>query len=726
MRDKTGYRHSRIRSLAGLAGWSAPVCLIASIVFSSAASLAAPTRAPSVLEQGRVPVYFVANRGQMGDARVRYLEAGAHHASYFVPDGVYETIDTRSDSGQRRRSLIHLRLLDANPRPRIEPEDRLAARINYYRAGRSPHSVVPAYRRLRYRSVYAGIDLLFHGRQGRLEYDFVVAPGGDPGRIRLKVEYARSLRVDPAGRLHIALDGGEIVQQRPVVYQEIDGRRVDIVARYRLESAGDDAVKTFGFEVAPHDPGHPLIIDPVIVSSSFLGGGDDDIADGVAVDAAGNVYVAGSTWSSDFPTLQAIKTVNEPNYTDAFVSKFDASGALVFSTYIGGSNHDRARAIAVDSAGNSYIVGQTSSSDFPLSAQPYLAIGDPYFEDVFVTELDAAGRLVYSTYLGGSSDDYGNDIVVDESGGSVAVYVTGETWSHNFPISHPLYTVLNTGNNGDAFIARLDPGLAGAAGLVWSTYLGGSQRDAGNGIAVDPSGNVYVTGSTESSDFPETANAYPSHFVMGHSRVFVARIDATGRVLEYSGCVGGSADDVGQAIAVDAQGVASVTGWTRSLDFPTVQPLFTVADTGDNQDAFVFSLATRSSGAAALRYSTYLGGSGPDYARDIAIDASGNAYVTGMTWSTDFPVTGQPAPPLATPHGDKEAFVAKIGANGTALVYSVFLGGGNEDQGRALALGPGGDVYIVGQTRSLDFPTISATQSLLRNGNRSGFLSRLR
>ncbi len=308
----------------------------------------------------------------------------------------------------------------------------------------------------------------------------------------------------------------------------------------------------------------------------------------------------------------------------------------------------------------------------------------------------------------------------------MAVYVTGETWSHNFPISNPLYTVLNTGNNGDAFVARIDPALAGAAGLVWSTYLGGSQRDVGNGVAVDPAGNVYVTGASESSDFPVTANAYPSSFSMGHSQAFVVRIDSTGKVLEYAGCVGGSADDVGRAIAVDAQGVASVTGWTRSLDFPVVQPLFTVADTGDNQDAFVFRLDTQTSGVATLRFSTYLGGSGPDYANGITIDGSGNAYVTGMTWSADFPVAGQPAPPLAAPNGDKDAFVAKVDANGTALVYSVFLGGANEDQGRDIALGPAGDVYVVGQTRSLDFPILSAYESLLRNGNRSGFLSRLR
>lgn len=674
------------------------------------------------MDPRRLPVFFVANRGQL-DNRIRFFETGSQHASFFVSDGLYQTIMIPGDRGGRRRASVHLRLLDMAEDFEIAGEGLMAARANYYLAGSAPRVDVPVYRRLRYTSVYPGIDLLFHGRQDMLEYDFIVAPGADPERIHLDYAGARYVRLAPDGGLRIGVEGGEIVQRPPIVYQEIGGRRVAVAGHYRIDAATGSG---YGFEIAAYDPRFALVIDPVIMSSTFLGGADDDVANSVAIDAAGNVYIAGATWSSNFPTLQALKASTEPNYTDAFVTKFDASGALVFSTYIGGSNQDQARAIAVDSSGSVYITGQTSSVDFPTSAQPYLAVGDPFFEDVFVTQLTPTGQLGYSTYLGGSSDDYGNGIVVDESTGQVAVYVTGETWSHNFPISNPLYTVLNTGNNGDAFVARIDPGLAGAASLVWSTYIGGSSRDAANGVATDAAGNVYITGLTESSDFPATAGSYPSSFVLGYSRVFVVRINRAGNSLDYAGCIGGTADDIGKALAVDAAGVVHVTGTTRSLDFPVVQPLYTVADTGDDQDAFLFRLDTNATGPAALSFSTYLGGGGPDEGNSVAIDSSGNTYVAGMTWSADFPVAGLLSPPLDAPNGDKDAFVVKIDASGSNLLYSLFLGGGNEDQARDIALDPSGDVYVVGQTRSPDFPTLSAYQAVLQNGNRSGFLSRLR
>ncbi len=672
----------------------------------------------------RPPVYFIANQGQLAP-EVRFYETSQRHASFFVSDGIYQAIAIPAGTGgeEQRQAVIRLRMLGARKNVRISAEEPLPTRVNFYR-GRKSHTDLPVYGQLRYSAVYPGIDVLFHGRQDLLEYDFVVAPGADPQHIRLAYEGVRYLRLNDQGELLIGIDGAEVRQQRPEIYQLIDGRRIAVAGEYRLFAS--EQPNSYGFQIAAFDPDYPLVIDPVIVSSTFLGGGDDDIANTVAVDNNGNVYIAGTTWSTNFPLLQTLKATNEANYTDAFVSKFDASGTLIFSTYLGGSNHDQARAIAVDSAGNSYITGLTSSEDFPLSAQPYIAVGDPFFEDLFITQLNANGQILYSSYFGGSGDDFGNDIAVDESSGQVAVYITGETWSHNFPIKNPLYTVLNTGNNGDAFVARLDLARAGAASLLWSTYIGGANRDAAEAVAVDPAGNVYIGGLTESPDFPTTANAFPSTFSMGYARAFIVRLNRAGNLLQYAGCLGGTADDRANGIAVDAGGIVYLAGTTRSGDFPLRQPLYTAADTGGNEDVFVASIDTNGNGSTSLLYATYLGGSGPDQANAIAVDGSGNAYITGTTWSADFPVQGTAPASLLAPNGDKDAFVARIDASGGLLTYSVRLGGSNEDQGLDIALDNQADVYIAGQTRSLNFPLSSPYQSTLQNGDRSGFLSRLR
>ena len=686
---------------------------------------------PSAFDFTRRPIQFIPNAGQF-NAQIRYFERGANHATYFSRDGVYQTVHF-AGRGERGRQYDQVRLsfLGMNPNTILEPGTQLSARVNYYAGAKgAAHTIqatgLPSYGSVWYRSLYPGVDIRFHGDQQVLEYDVHIAPGSAPEKVAMRYEGARSVTVTADGQLAIDLAGGRILQAAPYAYQVVDGERIRIPASYRLQPATARHTPVFGFKLAQYDHSLPLIIDPVIVSSGYLGGSEDDTANGIATDAAGNVYITGSTWSIDFPTAMALKATAQVDYRDVFVSKFDPAGALVYSTYLGGGNMEAGNGIAVDSAGNAYITGSTMSQDFPVTTQAYQSVGDGVFNDAFVVKIDPLGGLLYSSYLGGTLDDEGNAIAVDESGAGVTVVVTGETWSHDFPTVNPLYTVADTGNNRDAFVARMDPAQSGSASMVWSSYLGGGNRDSGAGVDLDGVGNVYIVGTTESADFPITANGYQNPFVLGFSRVFVVRLGANGGTLQYVACLGGDGEEIGRGIAVDTVGNAYITGSTHSMNFPTVNPRYTVLNTGDNIDAFATRIDTNVSGPGSIVYSTYLGGSGNDAGWNVAIDPSGNAYVTGYTRSADFPVVGATTAPTNGLQGDEDGFVVKLDATGSNVLYSIFLGGTDEDYIRSISVMSSGDVLLAGQTRSTDFPLLNPYQSTLLNGSRSAFLVRIR
>jgi len=460
-----------------------------------------------------------------------------------------------------------------------------------------------------------------------------------------------------------------------------------------------------GFEVGAYDASLPLVIDPTLVYSTYLGGSGFDYGSGIAVDSAGNAYVTGQTYSTDFPTANPFQAARVGG-PDAFVAKLNAAGsALVYSTYLGGNGDDYGRGIAVDAAGNAYVTGETGSTNFP-TANPLQASNAGGNYDAFVAKLNAAGSaLVYSTYLGGSDYDYGYGIAVDAAGNA---YVTGETFSTNFPTANPLQASNAGGPN--AFVAKLN--AAGSA-LVYCTYLGGSGGDSGQGIAVDAAGNAYVTGET-GSNFP-TANPFQASNAGGPD-AFVARLNATGSALVYSTYLGGNGNDHGSAIAVDAAGNAYVTGETFSTNFPTANPLR--ASNAGGGDVFVAKL---NAAGSALVYCTYLGGSSWDYGTGIAVDAAGNAYVTGLTGSTNFPT----ANPLqaANAGGNYDAFVAKLNAAGSALVYSTYLGGSDTDFGYGIAVDAAGNAYVTGETYSRNFPTANAFQN--SNSYSDAFIAKL-
>jgi hypothetical protein len=609
--------------------------------------------------------------------------------------------------------VLRMKLRNANPAAKVTGVDRLAGTSNYF-IGNDPaqwRSKVPTYMRVKYEGIYSGIDLVYYGNQRQLEYDFIVAPGADPRRIAFEVRGAKRIRRDEHGDVLFNTGDGEIRWHKPVAYQEKNGTRQEIAARYAITDTN-----RVGFELATYDAGRPLYIDPLIYST-YLGGSSLDAGSGIAVDSAGNAYVTGTTYSADFPTTPgASETTCKSCGTtngDAFVTKFNPAGSsLIYSTYLGGKKDDYGISIAVDSAGNAYVTGQTASTNFPTKSPLQPAYGGGSY-DGFVSKINPSGSaLLYSTYLGGNGEDLGQGIAVDAAGDA---YVTGYTTSTNFRTKNPLQAA-NAGA-GDGFVAEINP--TGSA-LVYSTYLGGSGLDYGAAVAVDSAGNAYVTGTTYSTDFPlkNPLQAAPG----GDWEAFVAKIGPSGSALDYSTYLGGSGSGnvggSGYGIAVDSGGYAYVTGYTTSANFPTTPGAFQT-NFGGEWDAVVSKINPTGS---ALVYSTYLGGSKVETGWAIALDGEGDAYVSGSTGSRNFPTVN---PFQRALKGGGDAFVSKLNAAGSALLYSTYLGGSGAEDGFGIAVDSAGHAYVTGDTSSTNFPTMNPVQSAHGGGQYDAFVAEI-
>src|SRR5438128_871140 len=636
---------------------------------------------PQVLAAyGKLPLSFEANQGQT-EPQVKFLSRGSGYTLFLTSTEAVLML-TKTDAHAKHRipgearlvepekgagTVLRMKLLGANPAPAVAGVGELPGKSNYF-VGNDPkkwRANVPTYAKIEYRDVYPGVNLVYYGNQRQLEHDFVVSPGADPKAITLAFEGMDGVAIDALGDLVLRADGGEVRLRKPVVYQEQNGQRAVIPTRYVLK-----AERQVAFEVAAYDATKPLIIDPVLAYSTYLGGrasafggNADDEGLGIAVDAAGNAYVTGRTLSTSFPTTPgAFQVTFGGGFFDAFVTKLNGDGsALVYSTYLGGSVDDRGNAIAVDAAGNAYVTGSTSSNNFPTTSgavQPTCGISGG---DAFVSKLNETGTtLVYSTCLGGSGGQFGSGIAVDVAGNA---YVTGQTTSPNFPTTLGAFQPSPHGGIAHAFVTKVNPT---GTGLVYSTYLGGSGIDLGNGIAVDVAGNAYVTGFAGSTDFPTTPAAFQTARASS-SDAFVTKVNPTGTGLVYSTYLGGNADDAGFAIAVDVAGNAYVTGRTNSPNFPTTLAAFQPTFAGGG-DAFLTKLTPTGTG---LVYSTYLGGSlagslgggSIDQGFGIAVDVAGNAYVTGRTQSRNFPTT--PGAFQTALAGGFDAFVAKFSFGNT-------------------------------------------------------------
>ncbi len=662
---------------------------------------------------GNLPLYFIKNTGQL-DGRVIYYEKGARHATYFTQEGLVLSLSrgpgkTNPESAdQIKTEALRLSFVGGKKDSAVTAGKKMPGRVNYFVGNDRSRwrTNVPTFGEVTYKNVYENIDIRFYGTGRNIEHDVIVRPGGDPSLVRLAYKGIKGLELTPGGDLRVRLEEGEIIEKRPLVYQEIKGTRKIIESGYRIIENKDGRF-VYGFDLASYDRTRELVIDPVLVYSTYLGGSEDDSGADIAVDTAGNIYVTGNTKSPDFPVKNPIQgTIGGGGsfWEDVFVTKTDPSGStLIYSTYLGGFLGDFGNAITVDATGNAYITGTSSSPDFPLVSPIQGTKG--IFEDAFVVKLNASGSaIIYSTFLGGNYSDFGRDIAIDASG---AAYITGKTGSSDFPLVNPIAGGLPPGGPypPDAFVAKINP--AGTA-LVYSTYLGGSSFDEGKGIAVDTTGAAYITGSTSSSDYPAVAAMQLS---TGGWDAFISKIDPSGTALVYSTYLGGTSIERGEDIAADSSGAAYVTGETSSSDFPLVSPIEGY-HTGTGYDD-VFIAKVNPSGSA-LVYSTCLGGSSPDHVNAIAIDSAGNAYVTGYTWSTDFTVVN----PVQGVYGGgySDAFVAMVDASGSSFTYSTYLGGGDQEEGMGIAADNAGNTYVTGWTKSQDFPLESPLQGVKNGG----------
>lgn len=716
------------RPLCGLLSLALILSLLAVTLPGSTLATAQPATEASALTPSLadLPITFVPNVGQ-SDPSVHFQAQGLGGMLFFTPAEIVLALPSSKPEAQTisgaettaalrpqieaaasdRESVVRLSFLGANPAPNIHSVGQMPGVVNYV-LGNDPaqwRTNVPTYATLRYEQLYPGIDLRYDGEGGRLKGTYLVAPGADPLQIRWHYQGVTNVRLDGEGNLVAALPAAEasagstLREAAPIAWQTVNGQQVPVEVRYSIR-----ADQTIGFVVGAYDRSLPLVLDPTLDYSTYVGSTGDDEGRSIAVDGSGAIYVIGNTNSVSFPDSTATNTGG----VDIFVTKLDPQAAnhLVYTTFVGGSNNDLASGIVIGSQGSAHITGSTYSSDFPMAAAIDTTLGGEI--DAFVTTLDATGAaLSYSSYLGGEQKDFGNGIALD---GSQNLYLTGRTESAQFPTTNGRDTTL--GGPADAFITKL---AAGGASIVYSTYLGGSRSDTSNAIAVDSAGNAVVTGQTSSLDFPTLGSARPPVFAGGITDAFVTKLSSDGRLLTYSIYLGGEEFDEGLSIAVDSERRAYVTGTTQSANFPTANSYEETFQ--GRSDAFFTRINVSGTG---IEYSTYLGGTSDDSGQDIVVDEQNAAYIIGSTKSYDFPNKDAVQ---STRNGDIDAFVTKFLPTGSAIEYSTYFGGTIEDYGYGIAarcIGTGVNAkctaYITGTAKSRDFPTIEGSWKPNYNG----------
>ena len=596
---------------------------------------------------------------------------------------------------------LTMKLEGANASPGIAGESRQEARANYF-IGNDPAKWIrhiETYSRVSYSSVYRGIDLVFYGTDRQLEYDFTVAPGADPRAVKLRFEGADVVELDSEGALMLHTAAGPVRHDRPVAYQQSKGTRLGVPAEFRRLDDG-----TIGFSVGEYDHSLPLVIDPVLVYSTYLGGSAADTCRGILADSTGSVFLVGDSFSSNF--LTNASTTN----SDVFLGKLSSNGLLLTYTFFGGSNNDTATGLSVDSGGNLYMCGTTESPDFPI----FNSVGQSLLgaSDAFAVKLTPpADQFFYSNLIGGGGIETGVSLAADSSG---SAYITGRTSSPDFPIVGPIQPVYGGGDS-DAFVAKLAPD---GKTLTYASFLGGSGTEnlsERTGISVDDSGNAYVTGDTQSSDFPTRNALRPTKDGSAStSDGFVAKINASGSDFVYATYLGGSEDDFSSAIETDLTGNAYVTGRTKSTSFTGSTA---TRPASASSDAFIAKL---NAAGSAITYLTFVGGPNVDESGNaIAVDSSGNAVIAGNAGAGSPTVNSI----QSFSRGGADAFVARLGTTG-AVTFSTYLGGSNEDTALAVGLDGTGAIYLAGFTDSTDFLTVIP---LVRNnaGGRDIFIAKI-
>ena len=715
------------------------------------AGKASPTQSPRMTKAqawksyGALPMSFEVNQGQ-ADSSVRFLARGPGYTIFLSPGEA--TLALESSQPDRRfpekaqpkpsTRVLSMKIEGANPSATANALDRLPGVSNYF-IGNDPsrwQTNIPTYKKVQFEEIRPGVDLVYYGNQRQLEYDFLLSPGVAPQSLAMTFQGSEAA-IDSHGDLVFSSTDGQMTFRRPVAYQTDNSnpaKKRYLEASYVLR--GHNRV---GFNVANYDPRQPLIIDPSLYYSTYLGGSGGDTGNAIALDALFDAYITGSTSSSNFP--KGSPSGSSPYQgayggdTDAFVTKLRYDGeAIIYSTYLGGNNYDIGQGIGVDSSADVYVVGSTSSANFPTTASAFQTTYGGN-SDAFVSKLDPYGsKLLFSSYLGGSDIDYGLALALDPAGN---VFVTGSTQSTDFPTVKPVQA--GNAGNGDAFVAEIDTNLPQTQQLVYSTYLGGSSADSGQGIAVDVGDNAYVTGFTFSTNFP-VYNAYQSSNA-GSVDAFISVVSAGGGSVAFSTYLGGSGDDRAWAIALDSVNNIYITGSSYTActpatsittlcspnsTFPTTPGAFQTFTTKQAPGYPVAFVTEMNHFGSALLYSTLLGGSLSDVASGIAVDTAGDAYVTGYTTSSDFPTANAiQASYIGGSCGAnpcQDAFVTEVNPQGTSLVYSTFLAGSNGNFGNAIAVDTNANAYIAGSTFSQSFPAIALAYQG-QSGNSTGLSS---
>ncbi|MCU7933915.1 MAG: SBBP repeat-containing protein [Candidatus Thiodiazotropha sp. (ex Dulcina madagascariensis)] len=615
----------------------------------------------------KLPMMFEENRGQM-DKQVNFMSRGQGYAIYLAEGGA-ATLGLRSGGKEGSTAIVNMTPVGGRTDSKAGGVDIQQAKYHYYKGYDSSKWAlnVPLYGKVAYSDIYDGIDLVYYGNPQNLEYDFVVSPGADPSVISLSFDGAQSMAINESDDLVLSLVGGEVMLKAPIAYQEKNGKRVKVDSRYLMGDSGRVA-----FKVGLYDKSIPLVIDPVLSYSTLLGGSSDDAGNSIAVDGAGNMYVTGEMRSADYPVTDG--STRNGDLDDVFMTKLSPTGTLLFSTLIGGSGNDIGMSIAVDDIGYIYVTGYSFSSvnDFPVTdGSTYKGVGD-----AFVTILSGGGTMVFSTLIGGSGEDFGQGIAVDDSRN---IYITGHT--KNATTDYPVTDDSTHHGADDVFVTKFSPTRT----MIYSTLIGGSFADIGNDIAVDDSGHAYVTGYT--MDAWESLTDYPVTDGSSHSGVsdaFVTKLSPNGFVT-FSTLIGGSDSDHGWGVTVGDSGNMYVAGGTRSPDYPVTN----FSSHKGNYDVFV----TRLSPAGARTFSSFIGGSNSDTGHGMAVDSSGSMYVTGDTWSTGYPVTDG----SKYTGGTKDVFVTRLGPDG-AVTFSTLIGGSLDDNSRDIAVDDSGNMYVTGYT----------------------------
>jgi uncharacterized protein (TIGR03437 family) len=648
---------------------------------------------------------FEENQGQ-AEKSIRFLSRGQHHLLTLAPGEVALSLRSKSAA-----ATLRMRLAGVNAAAQVGGVEPIAATSNYF-LGTAPdkwRTGIRNYARVEYKNVYDGIDLIYYGSDQKLEYDFVVAPGSDPSEIRLRFSGARKQRIDSSGDLVLTLGAFEIRQRKPRIYQTNARGRIEIAGGYRMAARGE-----ITFQIGDYDKAKPLIIDPVVTFSTYLGGTSVDIVNSLQVDAENNIYVAGTTISADFLTTAGSYRETSSGSADSFVTKFSPAGTVIYSTYVGGVGDDVTTALSLDSAGNAIVVGYTRSQNFPTvgAIQPVnkAVLGS---NDGFIYKLNSAGSgLIFSTYYGGSNDDFLFGVTTDLTGN---IYTAGLTNSTDFPVSVNAFQKTLKGSS-NLTVTKLNSVGSSAA---YSTYVGGTGNDSAASIVVDTAGNAYVTGATTSPDFPITAGAFQSIQKASTTSPFDAfalKLNPTGQALVYSTFLNGTGDERGTALAVDISGNLYIAGRTTSANFPTTPGSFQTVYSS-TQDGFVTKL--NPTGTAPI-YSTFVGGNGLDVIASMKLDNAGQVYFGGATTSRDFPMV---SPVQPVPGGGVDGFFGQLNAAGSALLLSTYFGGRGTDEINAIAVDSAGSIIIGGDTSSRDLAALSnSNQRNFGGGALDGFL----